>query len=105
VINAIGINALPIIKYNSFERDCCSLESKFIRKEIESGSQGKDNTIHAIPTKINNRFFDLKYLDRIVNPIAKETITKIELKIPCKIITKSNNMHLIFYGKIKLNSK
>jgi hypothetical protein len=69
----MGINALPITKYNSTERKLCA--NIFIRKEIESGSQGKEIKIHVSPTNTYNRFLNLKYLKRIIKPIAKEIIT------------------------------
>jgi len=72
-INAIGIKTLPIIKYHSFNREV--LINRFIRKEIESGNQGKDRKIHVSPTNTYNRFLNLKYFKRIIKPIEKEIIT------------------------------
>jgi len=69
----MGINTLPIIKYNSADREIC--KNMFIRKEIESGSQGKDRKIQVRPTNTYNRFLNLKYLKRIMRPMAKEIMT------------------------------
>jgi hypothetical protein len=80
VINPTGINALPMIKYNSVERVLCTI--RLIKKDIASGSQGKHITIHVIPTNNNRRFLRLKYLPRIVKPITNESTTKIRLKLP-----------------------
>jgi hypothetical protein len=72
-INAIGIKTLPIIKYHSLAREVRT--NRFIRKEIESGNQGKDRKIHVSPTNMYNRFLNFRYLKRIIRPIAKEIIT------------------------------
>ncbi|MHA2283300.1 MAG: hypothetical protein ACXAC5_20865, partial [Promethearchaeota archaeon] len=64
---------LPIIKYNSLDKEVCP--NIFNRKEIESGNQGKDIKIHVSPTNMYNRFLNLKYLKRIIRPIANEIIT------------------------------
>jgi hypothetical protein len=72
-INAIGIKTFPIIKYHSTERRVP--KNKFLRKEAESGSQGKDRKIHVSPTNTYNRFLNLKYFKRIIKPIEKDIIT------------------------------
>jgi hypothetical protein len=72
-INAIGIKTLPIIKYDSAERR--EPKNKFLRKEIESGTQGKERKPHVSPTNTYNRFLNLKYFKRIIRPIEKDIIT------------------------------
>ena len=74
--------------------------NKLIRNEIASGSQRVDNVSHVSPTRIYNLFLILPYLEMIENPIIKEIITIIRLRLPCKISTISiltTNFSIFFY--------
>jgi len=50
-------------------------KNRFLRKEIESGTQGKERKPHVSPTNMYKRFLNLKYFKRIIKPIVKDIIT------------------------------